>query len=343
MGNIIYQYGAKRFGALQSKVAIQAPTPPVSRRQQEIKRLVQERRQLSKLWKKASEVEKEGISTLQADIKTCMVSLRRAENSRKRRRKKEQMRTRFYKDPFKFLKTLFTKEKSGVLKTTQNDLEEFLRATHSDPKRHEHLAIPPDIPPIDPPEHQFETGPPTWKEKRSIPKAWRRAGGILIPKEKDATNISQFRPIALLNVEGKIFFGVISQRMAEYLHRNEYVDTSVQKAGISGFSGCLEHVTMIWRQIQMAKLEKRDLHAIFLDLANAFDSVPYELLWTAFKFFNIPDTIITLVKDYFQDLQFCFSMPEFTSSWQHLEVGIMAGCTVSHLAFTMAMEVIIRA
>ncbi|KAE8284701.1 hypothetical protein D5F01_LYC16134 [Larimichthys crocea] len=49
----------------------------------------------------------------------------RTENSQKRRRKKEQTRTRFYKDPFKFLKTLFTKEKSGVLKTTQNDLEEF--------------------------------------------------------------------------------------------------------------------------------------------------------------------------------------------------------------------------
>ncbi|KAE8301041.1 hypothetical protein D5F01_LYC01192 [Larimichthys crocea] len=172
MGNIIYQYGAERFGALQSKVAIQAPTPPVSRRQQEIKRLVQERRQLRKLWKKASEVEKEGISTLQADIKTRPVSLRRAENLWKRRRKKEQTRTRFYKDPFKFLKTLFTKEKSGVLKTTQNDLEEFLRATHSDPKCHEHLAIPPDIPPIDPPEHQFERlcedNVSSWAELSSI-------------------------------------------------------------------------------------------------------------------------------------------------------------------------------
>ncbi|KAE8284702.1 hypothetical protein D5F01_LYC16135 [Larimichthys crocea] len=180
-------------------------------------------------------------------------------------------------------------------------------------------------------------------QKRSIPKAWRRAGGILIPKEKDATNISQFHPIALLNVEGKIFLGVIAQRMAEYLHRNEYVDTSVQKAGISGFSGCLEHASMIWHQIQMAKLEKRNLHAIFLDLANAFGSVPHELLWTALKFFNVPDTITTLVMDYFQDLQFCFTMPEFTTSWQHLEVGIMAGCTVSSLPFTMAMEVIIRA
>lgn len=120
MGNIIYEYGAERFGVLESKAVKQAPTPPVSRRQQEIKCLVQEKRRLRRLWKKASELEKEGISTFQADIKTHLASLRRAENSRKRRRHKEQTRTRFYKDPFKFLKTLFTKEKSGVLKTTTN-------------------------------------------------------------------------------------------------------------------------------------------------------------------------------------------------------------------------------
>ncbi|MGH0170009.1 UNVERIFIED_CONTAM: hypothetical protein FKN15_057998 [Acipenser sinensis] len=33
---------------------------------------------------------------------------------------------------------------------------------------------------------------------------------------------------------------------------------------------------------------------------------------------------------------------EFTTTWQCLEVGVMAGCTISPLAFTMAMEVIIR-
>jgi hypothetical protein len=385
MGDIIYEYGTERFGVEEAKGGRKVPTPPVSRRQQEIKRLVQERRQLKKQWKKASEVEKEGIEALQDDIKTRLASLRRAENLRKRRRKKEQTRTRFYKDPFKFLKSLFTKEKSGALKTTKKDLEEHLRTTNFDSKRHEHLAIPSDIPPIEPPEHHIETSPPTWKEventvrrartasapgpngvpykvyknapdvlrflwglmrtawqKKIIPKVWRRAGGVLIPKEKDAVNISQFLPISLLNVEGKIFFRVIAQRMAEYLQRNAYVDTSVQKAGISGFSGCLEHSSMIWHQIQMAKVEKRDLHVVFLDLANAFGSVPHELLWSAFRFFHIPDTITNLVKSYFQDLQFCFTTSEFTTSWQCLNVGIMAGCTISPLAFTMAMEVIIR-
>ncbi|XP_063049584.1 MAP/microtubule affinity-regulating kinase 3-like [Engraulis encrasicolus] len=79
------------------------------------------------------------------------------------------------------------------------------------------------------------------------------------------------------------------------------------------------------------------------DLANAFGSVPHEMLWTAFNFFQVPETITGLVKAYFQDLQFCVTAQASTTAWQHLEVGIMAGCTISPLAFTMAMELIIRA
>ena len=179
--------------------------------------------------------------------------------------------------------------------------------------------------------------------KQTIPKAWRRAGGVAIPKEKDASNIDQFRQINLLNVEGKVFFSIVAKRMTTYLKQNNLIDTSVQKAGIPGFSGCLEHTSMIWHQIQAAKREGRDLHVLFLDLANAFGSLPHSLIWTAFNFFQIPNTITNLVKNYFRDLQFCLKTTDYTTSWQSLEVGIMAGCTISPLAFTMAMEVVIRA
>lgn len=116
------------------------------------------------------------------------------------------------------------------------------------------------------------------------------------------------------------------------------MDTTVQKAEIPKFSGCLEHTSMIWHQIQLAKREKTVLRVIFLDLASAFGCVPHRLYWAAFNFIRVAEHI-----SYFQDLQFCFAMPYSTTTWQSLEIGIMAGCTNFPLAFTMTMKVIIRA
>lgn len=46
------------------------------------------------------------------------------------------------------------------------------------------------------------------------------------------------------------------------------------------------------------------------------------------------------VKTYFQDLQLCFITADFTTTGQHLEVGIMEGCTLSPLSFTVVIKVI---
>lgn len=261
MADIIYNYGAEKCGLLEKRQKARGPEKQ-SRRQLEMKRLVQHRRQLKKQWRKASEQEKEGINALQEDIKRRLTSLRRAEKLRLARKKKEKARTNFFRDPFKFVKSLFTKKATGTLKTTKQALEEHLEKMHSDPSRHEMAVIPPDIPPIEEPRHPMDVSPPKWKEventvrrartssapgpngvpykvykntpdvlrflwrlmkvawvRQIIPKAWRRAGGVLIPKEEESTNISQFRPISLLNVEGKIFFSIVAQRMTSYLEK----------------------------------------------------------------------------------------------------------------------------
>ena len=325
-----------------------------SRRQQEIDRLVRERRRLRRLWRKATEVEKEGLNRLQVDVKDRLAVLRRAESIRKNRKKKERARIAFYKDPFRFVKSLFSREKNGSLRVSKQELEGHLEKVHRDRERFRELSLPPDIPPIGGIDSQCDDSPPRWKEvqeivrrarassapgpngvpyrlyksapdvlrflwtlmkvvwkKQVIPKAWRRAGGIFIPKERDSVEIGQFRPISLLNVEGKVFFSVVAQRLSSYLEKNSLIDTSVQKAGIPGFSGCLEHTSMIWSQIQAARHEKRDLHVVFLDLANVFGSVPHSLLWEAFDFFRMPCGIKRLVKAYFLDIQLCFTTAEY--------------------------------
>ncbi len=140
---------------------------------------------------------------------------------------------------------------------------------------------------------------------KPIPSAWCRAVTVFIPKEKDSCNISQFRGIALLNVEGKIFFSVMATRMTSYLLANKYIDTSCQKAGVPGFPGSMKHSAVILDQNQTAKHNKSDLHVVWLDLANAYGSVPHQLIRFALNFFYIPPCIQSLITNYFDSLQVC--------------------------------------
>lgn len=51
--------------------------------------------------------------------------------------------------------------------------------------------------------------------------------------------------MSLLSVDGKIFFSILSQGLTEFLMKNSYVDTSVQKGGIPGVPGCLGHTGVV--------------------------------------------------------------------------------------------------
>lgn len=139
---------------------------PKSRRLQEVQQLVKERQRLRKLWRKATVEEREGINCLQEDRKHRLLKLRRAESLRMRRNKKEKNWTDFYIDPFKFVKGIFTKERSGSLKTSKDQVEEHLRTIYTD----EPIVVPTDIPPISPPQHQFDISLPKLSEVKQAVK-----------------------------------------------------------------------------------------------------------------------------------------------------------------------------
>ena len=60
-----------------------------------------------------------------------------------------------------------------------------------------------------------------WRRGKTA-QQWRFAEGVWIPKEEDSKNISQFRIISLLIVEGKIFFSIVAKRLADFFLKNGY-------------------------------------------------------------------------------------------------------------------------
>ncbi len=83
--------------------------------------------------------------------------------------------------------------------------------------------------------------------------------GCFVPKELNSTRLDQFREITLLDVEGKIFWSIIAKRLTTYLLTNEFIDPSVQKGGVMGYSGCLEHTAVISQLINETKSNNNTL------------------------------------------------------------------------------------
>lgn len=171
---------------------------------------------------------------------------------------------------------------------------------------------------------------------------WRHAEGVWIPKEENSSNIEQFRIISLLSVESKIFFRILSNRLTEFLLRNAYIDTSVQKGGVPGVPGCLEHTGVVTQLIREARESKGDLATLWLDLTNAYGSIPHKLVETALTRHHVPVKFCNLIMDYYNNFSARVSSGQVTSAWHRLEKGIITGCTISVSLFSLAMNMIVK-
>ena len=179
-----------------------------------------------------------------------------------------------------------------------------------------------------------------WK-KNEISEAWRKAEGIFIPKEDGATSVEKFRTISLLNVEGKLYFALRADRLVSYTLANKYIDTSIQKGGVPAISGCLEHTAILSQLIREAKSEKNDLVVVWLDIANAYGTIPHSLIQLALRRAHVPEEYCKLVESYYADMKIRFTTREFTTEWQRVEKGIITGCTMSVILFALSMTMLV--
>ena len=84
--------------------------------------------------------------------------------------------------------------------------------------------------------------------------------------------------IALSNCIGKLYHLILSQRTTKYLLENKLIDPKMQKAFLPGINGCIEHNITMEEIVKDARVNKKTLHITFFDLADAFGSVPHELI-----------------------------------------------------------------
>ena len=134
-----------------------------------------------------------------------------------------------------------------------------------------------------------------------IPSAWGAASIQLLAKSSKLSDPSEFRPIALTNTIGKIFFAVISKRLENFMLKNNYI-SHVQKGFKASTPGCLEHSFTMFEALLDAKSNQRQIVVSWLDLKNAYGSVRHNLIQFALNWFHVPKLIRELIFDYYEKI-----------------------------------------
>ena len=178
-----------------------------------------------------------------------------------------------------------------------------------------------------------------------VPLQWRYAMEFFIPKVTSPlpSNIKDFRPIALLNVEGKLFFSLVAKRLQHHIiNNNNFINTLIQKGCMEKVPGCWEHMSLVCSALKDARQNKTSLANVWLDIANAYGSIPHRLILFALKRYGVHEQWITLIQKYYSAIytkSFSSSAP---SDWHQHFRGIFAGCTVSIILFLSGINVIIE-
>ena len=145
-----------------------------------------------------------------------------------------------------------------------------------------------------------------------------------------------------MNVEGKLYKSWQAEKLVHFTTANRYIDRNIQKAGVPGVSGCLENTAILTQMIREAKRMKKNLVVTWLDIANAYGSMPHELVDRSLEATHVPEKIREWVKEYYSGVFLRFSTKQFTTAWMQLEKGIVTGCTLSVILFALSMTWLLR-
>ena len=111
-----------------------------------------------------------------------------------------------------------------------------------------------------------------------------------IPKtdQPSPLNIEDLMPVALLNVEGRLFLSLISKHLEKHVIANKkFINTSVQ---------------MVWGAFKEAQGNKLNVANIWLDIANVSGSMPHSLIFSALEKYGVDKHWISLIKAYYSGI-----------------------------------------
>jgi hypothetical protein len=164
---------------------------------------------------------------------------------------------------------------------------------------------------------------------------------VLIPLFKgkgDRLQPNSYRGISLLSLPGKVYVHILHQRIRAHL------DSQLLEAqhGFREGRGTGGALFSMRRLAELARDYGKPLHAAFVDLRAAFDSVNRDVLWQLLLARGVAPKLVQLIQDLYQGCKASVRTGGQTSAPFPVHTGVRQGCPMSPTLFNVYIDFVTR-
>jgi hypothetical protein len=174
-----------------------------------------------------------------------------------------------------------------------------------------------------------------------FPKCWKEGRLCLLRKEgRPADSPSGYRPIVLLDEAGKMLERIIARRILGHLE-DTGPNISERQFGFREGRSTIDAVGTLKKFSDLAAEKGEGAIAVSLDIANAFGSLPYEVIKEALRYHMVPPYLRAVVEHYLSERVVLYEGHNGRLE-RRMECGVPQGSVLGPLLWNIGFDWAIR-
>ncbi|KMQ90166.1 reverse transcriptase [Lasius niger] len=176
-----------------------------------------------------------------------------------------------------------------------------------------------------------------------FPTEWKRAGLVLIPKEATPDEeLPKVRPICLLDEVGKTLERVIACRMEEHMEANPRFGLSENQFGFRKQRSTCDALNKVKGITLGAVCVGEVALAVSLDIANAFNSLPWRHIREALRNREFPEYTRRMIDAYLSDRSVTYRGKDGEIKVRKMQAGVPQGSVLGPLLWNVTYDDVLR-
>lgn len=163
-----------------------------------------------------------------------------------------------------------------------------------------------------------------------------------VAKHGSTNDINSFRQIVSIPNVVNQFHRILCLRLNNYMQTNKYIDTNIQKGGVSGQKFAIfEQYYKLKNVLKHANKNNKSCAVLFMDISNAFGNLNLQNLYKILELYGVERKFTEYIKEFYNRFEYYVDTANIKTDTFKWKDGLIQGCSLSPLLFITALNYIL--